>query len=354
MVLSSSRLKQTKDSGLLLLAAICLASWSLLSPWASAAQLTNRSVVVSSGVPSATASDDFNFTYTSVGNVGSVVFEYCDNSPLFNAVCNAPTGLDVSSAAVTGQSGNVGFSVDGADTTTNKLVITRVSSAAAAVASSYNFSNVVNPSVSNYTVFVRISTYVTTDGSGPQTDFGAVAFATVEPLNIGASVPPFLRLCVGVSVTIDCSSTSGDRVNLGLITPASAASGESQFSAATNSISGYVVFIFGTTLTSGNNVIPALSSPTPSFPGNSQFGINLRANANPAVGQDPSGPGTASPTIDYNTPNLFKLGSGDSVTSDSLPSNYRLMSVSYVANVNSSQAAGVYNTTFTYLATADF
>ena len=49
-------------------------------------------------------------------------------------------------------------------------------------------------------------------------------------------------------------------------------------------------------MTSGNNVIPALTGASPVQTGTGQFGINLRANSAPQGGQDVSGTGFGLPT----------------------------------------------------------
>jgi len=318
-----------------------------------ALQLTDRSMLVSTPQPSATATHTFNFTYVSASSTGSLAFQYC-TSPVFDYPCSAPAGVDVTGASISSQSGNTGFSVDGINTTNNRLVLTRTPAVAATVPSQYVIANVTNPSTAGQSIYVRITTYASIDGSGAFIDNGAVAFATVLPFNIGANVPPFLQICVAITVAPDCSTTSGDSVNLGTLSTSSVRFGTSQFSVGTNSISGYTTYVQGTTMTSGNNAITALSSQTPSFPGNSQFGINLRDNSNPNVGTDPFGSGSGTPTANYNTPNLFKYTSGDSIAQSTLPSDYNRMTVSYIVNVSSSQPPGVYASTFTYLATATF
>jgi hypothetical protein len=318
-----------------------------------AAQLTDRSLEVSTAVPSATATHTFQFTFATASSTGSLAFEYCD-SPVFAYVCNAPAGIDVTAASISSQSGNTGFSIDNINTTSNRLVLTRPAAVAGTVSSQYAIANITNPSTAGQSVYVRITTYVSTDGSGSFTDNGAVAFAVAEPLNVGASVPPFLQICVAITVAPDCSTTSGDRIDLGTLSSNNVKAGTSQFAVGTNSISGYTVFVQGTTMTSGNNTITALSSPTPSFPGNNQFGINLRNNSIPNVGTDPFGSGSGAPTANYNTPNLYKYASGDAIAQSTLPSDYNRLTVSYIVNVKSSQPPGVYASTFTYLATATF
>jgi hypothetical protein len=318
-----------------------------------AAFLNNRNLKISSGQASVVASHAFNLTPSTAGNIGSLVFEYCD-SPVYAYPCSAPPGLDLTGSILTSQSGNTGFSIDNGASTANKVVLTRGPSAANLIASQYVFSNVTNPSLADHVYFVRLSSYATADASGPLTDNGAVAFATVSPFNVGADVPPFLRLCVGITVSSDCSSSSGTSLNLGDLSSTSANAGQSQFAGGTNSISGYSVFALGTTMTSGNNSIAANNSATPSFPGNPQFGINLRANSNPAVGQNPTGAGTAAPAPGYNQANFFKFHAGDLITTDSQPSDFNTMTVSYLVNVPSSQPGGIYSTTVTYLAVATF
>ena len=325
----------------------------LVGQLAHAATLTNRQIQISSPLPLASSAQNFQFTYATASTIGSLSFEYCDNSPLFADSCNAPTGLNAASATLTSQSGNAGFSFDTVNTTANKIVLTRVPTGALAIASTYNFGNVINPSATG-TVFVRISTYSTANASGLPTDIGAVAFAILQPFNINTFVPPYLRLCVAITVAPDCSTATGDSIDLGLLTPTAAKTGQSQFSAGTNSITGYAVYSLGTTMTSGNNIITALASPSPSLPGNSQFGINLRANSSPLVGQDPAGPGSATPTGSYNIPNFFMFQPDDQISGENQPTDFNQMTVSYLVNVNSGQPPGVYNTTITYLAVAQF
>lgn len=331
-----------------------LGSLLVFSPLGSAALLGNRSMQVTTALVSTASNHKFDFTIITSGTLGSIAFEYCSNSPLFDVACTAPSGIDVSSASLATQSGNTGFTIDTVNSSSNKLVITRSASAAATVASSYTFNNVINPSTPNRAIFVRISTYSSTDGSGSFTDNGAVAYATVSPLNVNAYVPPFLSLCVGISVSVNCSSVSGSSINLGILSPNKAAFATSEFAAGTNGATGYSVFTLGTTMTSGNNIIAANSLPTDNRPGTAQFGINLRANSNPVVGADPQGSGSATPQSNYNAPNLFVYQNGDKIAGSSLPSDFNKMTASYVVNVPSSQEPGVYSTTLTYLATADF
>jgi hypothetical protein len=332
----------------------CLLFGSLRPTLVDAAELQNRSLTLSTVIPGATATDQFTFDYASTSPVGSLLFEYCDD-PLEADPCNAPPGLNVSNATLQDQTGETGFSV--LSTTTNSIALTRSpSEATGGEMSDYTFSGAVNPTGAPTEFYARIYTYSSTGAQGPITDFGAVAVDTIEPgVSINTTVPPILDFCVGQTITgDDCSTTSGSVVDLGNLTPNSASSGTSQMVVGTNAQFGIVITANGTTMTSGNNDIPSLPTPTVSAPGNSQFGFNLRANTNPQVGQDPDGPGVANPTANYDIPNKFVFNPGDVVATSPAVTDLRKFTVSYIANVSPGQSAGVYTATVTYICTASF
>jgi len=122
----------------------------------------------------------------------------------------------------------------------------------------------------------------------------------------------------------------------------------------TNALNGYSIDVLGTTMTSGNNIIPPLITPTQSAAGNQQFGINLRANTTPPVGADVQGPGTAQPTANYNLANKFSFKSGDAIVAAGHSSDWQRFTASYIVNVNAAQPPGVYSTTLTYICSAAF
>lgn len=343
--------------------AITLCGVLIFGAWPSnahALELTGRGLTMSSSLPGATTMHQFSFQYASTSAVGSVLFEYC-MSPVDGVVCVPPPGLDASNASLQQQSGEIGFSV--LSTNQNQIVLTRPPAATGQTVSSYTFDNIVNPNfnsctmvvVPNCTFYARIYTYATTDASGLNTDFGGIAASTNPTISINTVVPPILYFCVGQTITgNDCTTATGDVVNLGVLNPDTAASGSSQMVAATNGQFGLSVAADGTTMTSGNNVIPGLSIPTVSAPGNSQFGINLRANSNPQVGQEPNGPGAANPAGPYNIPNEFTFNPGDVVATSPAVTDFRKFTVSYVTNISPGQAPGDYASTITYICTASF
>lgn len=335
---------------LLLLGAVPL---FLMTQLTHGAELNNRSLRLNSSLASAAAIHNFKFDINTPGTLGSMEFEYCSNDPFVGTPCTAPAGLSLTGAALDSESGETDFSIDGSSTA-NKIILTRTPLPASPQPAAYSLRGVINPSSSNQTVYVRISTFASSDATGPRVDTGAVVFSTASGLGIGGFVPPHLTFCVGTTVSNDCSVSVGSKINLGFLSDNLASAGTSQFAGATNDFTGYSVSILGTTMTSGTNVIPALNSPTPSAIGTSQFGINLRANTSPSGGQDPIGIGTAAIASDYAQANRFKFADGDMLTSSPITTDFNTFTVTYMANVSGSQPAGVYNSTFTYVATASF
>lgn len=336
---------------ILLLTATQVILWNGQISWAN--QLSERSLSVSSAVPLASVSDDFKFNLASTTTLGSIKFLYCSNSPLLNDSCSAPAGLNLSNASLSYQSGNQGFST-APTITSNSIIISRVPAPALSVKSEYIFTNVINPSTANQTVYVRITTYASSDASGSYSDNGSVAFALTSPFEVGAYVAPFLNLCADVTVASNCAYESGENINLGDLSSHKSAGATSQIAASTNSPSGYALYILGSTMTSGNNIISPNVNASPSQVGVNQFGLNLRKNSQPNEGSDPSGKGSASPTFNYDQPNLYTFNDGDEIAGSNLPTDFNLFTASYVVNVSPAQPPGYYATSLTFLAAAQF
>ena len=320
---------------------------------ARATDLINRSITLKTSEPSASTQHTFTFTNPTATTLGSIRFDYCQNSPLFVDSCTAPTGLNLSPATLTSQTGNVGFVKDGLSTSSS-LVLSRSPSGTLSTTNVFQFSNVVNPSASDSTFFVRISLYSSNNTSGSSFDQGAVAFSTSGRLGVGAYVPPFMIFCVGVTVGPNCSSATGSLVNFGELKTTATSTITTQFAGATNDPTGMQVFLNGQTMTSGNNTIPALGSTLSSSIGTSQFGVNLRSNSSPSVGASRTGVGTIYATSDYDSQNQFKFANGDLIARSTLSTDFNTFTVSYIVNVSEDQAPGVYATTLLYTAMASF
>jgi hypothetical protein len=329
-----------------------IAALLLVGSTTRAAFLTNRRIIIDTPVASAITGYNISFNISTPAILGSIQFEFCD-SPLMSLPCIPPPGMRIDNSVLSSQSGEVGFSID-PSSTDNKAILTRLASASLAVPVSYGFTSVTNPSTPNTTTYVRISTYASTDASGMITEGGAAAFSTSGIFGTTAYVPPLLYFCAGITVAANCSSTSGDSADFGELKDNQVASLSSQFAAATNDPTGYAIYALGTTMMSGNNILQRMATPNQSIAGLNQFGINLRINNNPSVGHDISGLGSGSIMPNYNTPDLYMFEPGAMVARATQATDYNVYTSTYITNISVNQPVGVYTTTITYLAVAQF
>lgn len=317
------------------------------------AELGDRSLRLSDSSVSAQTTYQVSLAVTTPGVFGSIALEFCSNDPIPGQPCTAPSGFDATTASLSSQTGASGFSID-SSSTANRLVLGRAPVAAGADALQFVFNGITNPSAPG-SYFVRLQTFASNDATGQDTDYGGLVFSINNPIAITATVPPYLLFCTGLTIgNFNCANAAGDTIDFGNLSSIRALSGSSQLLVATNAANGYNVTAFGTTLTSGNNIISPLATGDVSRPSTSQFGLNLRANSTPAIGNDPAGPGVGQPTAGYGQPNRFRFASGDTIISSPDPDNVRLYTASYMVNVAATQPAGVYASTITYIALANF
>lgn len=353
------RTKQTTDRSLNVVVCIVIALAVLLiaviPPFAASATIVqDRFVQLETARPSDTGLHRIGFTVTDFSeDLGSIRFEYCQNDPIIGSPCVPPTDFDATNVSIESQSGETGFDIH-EDSDANNIILSRTPVAPTAAELVYELDDITNPSFIG-SFYTRIYTYPTDDVSGATTQTGGVALSTNLDLNVEAEVPPYLTFCAAVVISgLDCGSASSFFINLGEFSTAQTRTASSQMVAATNAANGYAIRVQGTTLTSGNNTIPALFVQDGSSPGTGQFGLNLRNNSNPNVGSNPVGPGTAQPTNNYNSVNRYRFVSNDAVASSPIASSTRKFTSSYIINVAANQAPGVYSTTISYLALANF
>lgn len=316
-------------------------------------QLVPRSLKPSNASANETdVSYELNFTFASDASLGSISLQFCSNSPDITDPCTPPAGFDTSDANLVAQLGAGGFSILGSSA--NTIILTRPPAAVAAgTVATYEFEGVTNPTAEG-PLYARIQTYPTSDATGPATDYGGLALMILPPANITTEVPPYLLFCLGESITaFNCGTATEPFSDVGILGPLVTGAAQSQMVIATNAQSGYTMWALGGTMTSGNNTLPAMSGGA-SQKGVSQFGINLRANTAPIIGQNASGPGVAGITAGYNQQNQYRYQSGDPLVTTNAPDDFRKFTVSYIVNVAQGQPGGVYATTLTYVVLANF
>ena len=318
-------------------------------------EITNRSINLSSSEASATVQHEVVYDYTSAAITGSILIEYCDDTPSFNEICNPAVGMDASSVSLISESGETGFAVH-PNTNATEIILTRTPSMITPQPSRYLLDNITNPSTVG-TFYARISTYASIDASGARIDEGGIAMSTADPVSVGAYVPPVLLFCLGNSISglnYDCSTAAGDGIDFGEFSRNFTSFGSIQMVAATNGGTGYTITATGTTMTSGNNIINPINPRGPAQVDTSQFGFNMRSNTLPNIGGEIEGPGSGQVEADYNVPNQFYFAQNDIVARSTLSTNVNKYTVSFIVNVDENQPPGVYSTTLTYTALAGF
>lgn len=332
---------------------------------AQAGSLNTRSLTLSSSAAGGTGvTYTFGFTPQSSTTVKSVNIDICDSASntCSPAGTGVPTGLTSTGAAVGSVSGiGSGGSWTGTFTTNGQLRIANSSNTGSPGTVSLQFTGVTNPTTTNTTYYARITTYSDSAWSTPIDGVGAgssgvVAASTANQITVSGTVDETLTFCTGTSgiTSSSCAGATGTSVGLGTLSTGSVKTGTSQIGVATNAGSGYAITYSGATLTSGSNTITACSAGCTSSAGTSQYGFDLRANTSPSVGSNPAGAGTANPVANYNTNNTFRFASGDSVVTNGSADDFRLFTVSYIANIANTTPAGVYSSTVTWVATATF
>jgi hypothetical protein len=222
-----------RTRGFLALAQVCVIAVGVMLPLvlskASAAQITTRSVTITSGVPSATnVTYTYGITLPTSGNVQSIQFQACTTAV---GSCTGPTGQNINlgtEASRSGWSSATTFtkSAGGGSCTAanNVLCISRSAAVAESGAKTLGWNTQTNPSTANSSFFIRITTYSDT-GWTTSVDTGTVASAVVQTLTVNAAVAEVLNFCVGsttvndatTSVGADCAALGGTSLNIGTL-----------------------------------------------------------------------------------------------------------------------------------------
>jgi len=308
----------------------------------SAAPITARKVVLGSSIASASTTYNFTFTAGSATTIKSVGFAACTTA---SGACTPAPGFSASSSTLSSSSnlGSGGSWTVNTATAGELRMLNASNTGSPSAGITANFANVTNPSATNATFYIRITTYSDAGWATP-IDTGVVATSTAGLITVTASVDETLTFTLGTAT-----------VALGTLTTSSTGTGTSSMTVATNAATGYSVSYSGTTLTSSGGTITAMAAAAGSTQNSKQFGINLMNNTTPAIGTNVSGSGSGTASTGYNTTNQFKFNvAGDVVASAAAPTNSNTFTTSYIANIDGATPAGSYSTAITYVATANF
>lgn len=172
----------------------------------------------------------------------------------------------------------------------------------------------------------------------------AVDIIADEQISVTSTVNPTLTFVI-----------TDAAIDLGTLTSSATGSDTAEFTVATNAGSGYVADISGTTLTNAaSDTITAIGgTKAASSIGSEQFGLNLKDNATPNVGAEPSG-GSGAAAGEYATADSFAFLTGDTIASCAGPSDTTTFTISAIANIDGATESGTYTTTLTLVTTGKF
>jgi hypothetical protein len=209
----------------------------------------------------------FNVASTAV--VQAIIVDFCNTDPIPGDICTIPTGFTVGSTFTPGTNTASGWTAATANSNrTFELSNASGGSLSSGATVSFTITGNVNPTVTG-TFYARILTFATptlattwlgtTDGSSLSgfTDYGGIALAITQPILVTSKIQEQISFCVYVT---SCGTQAV--INLGdahdvLSISAPFVDNTSTYSLSTNASHGAVVYMKGTTLTSGSNTIPA-------------------------------------------------------------------------------------------------
>lgn len=186
---------------------------------------------------------------------------------------------------------------------------------------------------------------------------------SIGDIGVGSADSPNYKPQSGYVTTNDPSLTfavNTSSVALGILTTGTTVTSTATFTVLNYTSYGYVVTINGNPPTNGGHQLTALATPTASSAGTEQFGINLVANTSPTTfGADPvqvpsSSFSFGSAATNYNTTNLYKYVSGNTIAQATKSSGQTNYTISFIANKATTTQGGQYSTSLNLVATGTY
>ncbi|MDB5179757.1 MAG: hypothetical protein JWN12_389 [Candidatus Saccharibacteria bacterium] len=373
-----SILKVVRDRAAYFIAAVVLSVAVIVPGLVSAAQVTQRSIGLSSssaGASNVTYQVKFTVPGSSVGG-GAFGIIFCSNSPDTATACTAPTGFVTTGAAST----TSGFTTV-TTPTANSVVVAGTIAASANI--SVDINGITNPTAAG-PVYARIATYVdasaaTADTAGTAgVDNGGVAISITPTIGVSGAVLESMTFCVAnVTITANCGDaashlpvlTLGETVgSTKALTTTAVSTGVLYTQISTNAATGAVVYLKSATDCGGLkrvgaaacDIAPALTAGITA--GDALFGVKTGTAS--GTGSNPNG--TIRPAGSYNGSTYtfnYLANNTTGVTSpigdafldtNSLPANNQNMDLTFGASVSNSTPAGNYSTSLSMIATGKF
>ena len=367
--------------------------------FASAAQVTERSIALSSSSKAATAVEyEVNFTIpTGDTGAGAVGIQFCNNTPLIGEDCDIPAGMSVAGATVVSGADSVSVPTV-TDSMGPAVVVTGDTEFTAAGAKTFKLGGITNPSSAG-ALYARIITYDTaanatddydatdddgiggigTIGAAEAISTGSVALSITETIGVSGAVLESMLFCVAdASITADCANASanapvlelGEDVGAGVIALGTTTStGDLYTQISTNAAGGAIVSLksgadCGGLKRVGATVCDIAPSLNGISAGDAEFGVRAIAAAD--TGSNPngtfqirsgSGYSDSAYYMDWVSGNASGVSStyGDPfLDTDDAPANNKNMQLTFGAQINNSTPAGRYSADLSLIATGKF
>lgn len=366
---------------LAVIVAVLLAT--VLSAFASAAEVTQRSIKLSNASKAATGVT-YEVKFTPTAAAGAFVIDFCSDSPLIGLACDAPDGMVVTSA----ESESAG--VTDVTGTGNTIVVAKPLTA---VAQTVVITGITNPEDAG-PLYARIVTYDTAEHAGDYSstdlgdgavDQGSLALYITDTIGVTAGVLESLTFCVASAViTEDCANAADNLPTLALgetvgntkaLSASALSTGVLYAQISTNAQSGAIVNLKSDALGCGGlirefdeeecYIAPALTGGTITA-GQAKFGVKTgtavaTAGVTTATGtvQPATGSTYNNSTYEFN----YVDGDETGVTSvygdpfldtDSAPANNQNIDFTFGASITNDTPPGKYSTSLSMIATGKF
>jgi len=346
-----------------------------------AAQITERSIELSSSSKGAT-SVTYEVKFTPVAGAGAFVVDFCENSPLIGATCDAPGGFSATSAA----SATSGFTSVTGSASKFKVVGTMT----AGVPVDVEVTGITNPSAAG-PLYARILTYadstaadgyVDGDTIGSPVDRGGAALSITDTVSVSAAVLESMIFCVAggsAAITDNCADASTHAPVLALgedtggvkaLTSSAVSTGDIYTQLSTNAVHGAVVRLKSSATSCGGMLLaggdvgncfigPALTGGVAA--NQAKFGVKVAALTDGANGN-----GTFQATNSYNdttyvmnytagnTAGVTSTYGDDFLNTNGGPVNNKNMKLTFGASITNQTPAGKYSADMSLIATGTF
>ncbi len=361
-------------------AAVLLMLVAVMPALVSAAQVTERSIALSSSSAGATGVT-YQVNFTAVGGAGAFVVDFCSNSPVIGQSCTAPTGFTAAAAAST----TSGFTdVTGG---TNKVVVAGTINAEDEV--SVALTGITNPAAAG-PLYARVVTYDTDAHADAYTstnlgtgniDDGGVAISITPTIAVSAAVLETMTFCIAKN-TIDenCDLTGneaptlrlGETVGDDVVLTTNVSTGQIHTQISTNAATGAIVSLKSNATNCGGllragaptacDILPALATDIAN--GEAKFGVKTATATDTGTGatgafQPYSGSGYNASTfalnfVDGNATGITSTYGDPFLDTNNAPVNNKNMALTFGAAVSNNTPAGLYSADLSLIATGKF